>query len=79
MASGQELKLIESNIPERIKNTEETTGKQIGLSIIPHDLPENKMPLAEIESSDNEIPSKRDIVSPTKYVPLSVTDKRKST
>ena len=32
------------------------------------------MPLDETESSDNVIPSKWDIVSPTKCAPLSMTD-----
>lgn len=49
--------------------------KKLGsLIIIPHDLPENSMPLDETESSDNDIPSKWDIVSPTKCAPLSMTD-----
>ena len=62
---------------EKIKNTDEkkNTGKKLGsLIIIPHVLPENSMPLDETESSDNDIPSKWDIVSPTKCAPLSMTD-----
>lgn len=46
------------------------------LIIISHDLPENSFPLDETESSDNDIPSKWDIVSPTTCAPLSVTDIR---
>ena len=63
---------------EKIKNTEEEkkkTGKKLGsLIIIPNDLPENSVPLDETKSSNNDIPSKWDIVSPTKCAPLSMTD-----
>lgn len=62
---------------EKIKNTEEKKGKKLGsLIIIPHALPENSMPLDETESSDNDIPSKWDIVSlsPKNCAPLSMTD-----
>ena len=51
------------------------TGKKIGLScIIPHALPQNAIPLDEVESTDSEMPSKWDIVSPTKCAPLSTID-----
>ena len=63
---------------EKIKNTgEKKKGKnRCSLIIIPHDLPQNSEPLDETESSDNDIPSKWDIVSlsPTKCAPRSMTD-----
>ena len=60
---------------EKIKNTEKKKEKKLGsLIIIPHDLPQNSVPLDETESSDNDIPSKWDIVPPTKCAPLSMTD-----
>ena len=60
---------------KKVKNAEEKTGKKIGLSyIIPHTLPENAMPLNEIESSEDDITSKWNIVSPTKCAPLSLAD-----
>ena len=59
---------------------EEKTGKKIGLScIIPHALHQNAIPLDEVESTDSEMPSKWDIVSPTKRAPLSMIDIKQRT
>ena len=59
---------------------EEKTGKKIGLScIIPLALHQNAIPLDEVESTDSEMPSKWDIVSPTKRAPLSMIDIKQRT
>lgn len=60
-------------ILKKVKNAEEKTGKKVGLPcIIPSTFPENAMSLNEIESTEDDITSKWDIVCPTSCAPLSM-------